>query len=74
MSRWPDRQDKGQGTLNSLTIAELKARAAELEMKAERLALDIPGVQQRQAWAQRKRYLQQAEDYRNLTQIAMTSE
>jgi hypothetical protein len=60
--------------VNSLTIAELKSRAAELERQAEALNLDIPGVQQRRAWALRKRYLQQAEDYRNLTQIAMTYE
>lgn len=59
--------------MNSLTIAELKARAAELERQAEALNLDIPGVQQRRAWALRKRYLQQAEDYRNLTQVAMGS-
>jgi hypothetical protein len=59
--------------VNSLTIAELKSRAAELERQAEALNLDIPGVQQRRAWALRKRYLQQAEDYRNLTQIAMNS-
>lgn len=59
--------------MNQLTIAELKARAAELERQAEALNLDIPGVQQRRAWALRKRYLQQAEDYRNLTQMAVSS-
>jgi hypothetical protein len=57
--------------VNPLTLAELKARAAELELLAEKHNLEIPGVQQRKAWALRKRYLQQAADYRNLAQIAM---
>lgn len=57
--------------MNPLTLAELKARAAELELLAEKHNLDIPGVQQRKAWAMRKRYMQQAADYRNLAQIAM---
>lgn len=56
--------------MDPLTIAELKARAAELERRAEQARLEIPGVQQRRAWALRKRYTQQAEDYRTLAEIA----
>lgn len=60
--------------MHKLTLTELRHRAAELDLQAERMNLDIPGVQQRRAWALRKRYLQQAEDYRNLAQIAGTQD
>lgn len=56
--------------MDPLTIAELKSRAAELERRAESARLEIPGVQQRRAWALRKRYLKQAEDYRQLVEMA----
>lgn len=59
--------------MDPLTVAELKARAAELERRIEQLRLDIPGVQQRRAWALRKRYTQQAEDYRTLAEFAEKS-
>lgn len=56
--------------MNELTIAELRARATELERQAEVQNLSIPGVQQRRSWALRKRYLQQASDYRLLVEYA----
>jgi len=56
--------------VNELTIAELRARATELERQAEVQNLSIPGVQQRRSWALRKRYLQQASDYRLLVEYA----
>jgi len=56
--------------MNRLTVLELKRRLAELEHKEESLALDIPGVQQKRAWALRKRYRAQVEDYRTLLEFA----
>lgn len=56
--------------MHNMTMAELRHRVAELELKAERINLEIPGVQQRRAWAQRKRYLQQAEDFQLLLEYA----
>ena len=56
--------------MNELTIAELRARATELERQAEVQNLSIPGVQQRRSWALRKRYLQQASDYLLLVEYA----
>lgn len=56
--------------MHTLTICELRHRVVELELKAERVNLEIPGVQQRRAWALRKRYLQQADDFRQLLEMA----
>lgn len=55
---------------NPLTIAELEARLAELKLKVARLSLEIPGIQQKRAWALCKRYSQQIEDYAELLRLA----
>lgn len=56
--------------LDSLTIAELEHRLAELRLKIERLKLDVPGVQQKRAWALQKRYAAQAQSYTHLLAYA----
>lgn len=53
-----------------LTVAELKARAAELELKAEQYGQEVPGKSVHGRYARRKFLQAQAADYRRLVSLA----
>lgn len=57
-------------TFSPLTLAELKAKAADLELKAELYGHEVPGKSVHGRYARHKHLKQQADEYRRLAEIA----